>query len=277
MEVKKKELKQALLIWYKRNKKVFTWRKTKDPWKILLIETLSQQTQIERADAYYKEFIKKFPTPNSMSNSSLKKVLKLWSGLGYNNRAKRLHESSKMLAEEGFDKIYPNFEILPGVGPYTKNALLSFAYGEKVLAIDTNLERIFKRFFGIENTKEFIKDSSDYFLKNVNSRDINQAFMDFGSYVCKSSNPKCNICPIEDSCSKYFVKTNKTIEKFQGSNRELRGRLVKLLLENNAISTHDLYIKINEEEEKIDKALYGLERDNLIVLKKNNIIEINSN
>ena len=277
MEVKKKELKQALLIWYKRNKKVFTWRKTKDPWKILLIETLSQQTQIERADAYYKEFIKKFPTPNSMSNSSLKKVLKLWSGLGYNNRAKRLHESSKLLAEKGFDKIYPNFEILPGVGPYTKNALLSFAYGEKVLTVDTNLERIFKRFFGIENTREFIEDSSHYFLKNVNSRDINQAFMDFGSYVCKSSNPKCSICPIEESCSKYFVKTNKTIEKFQGSNRELRGRLVKLLLENNAISTHDLYIKINEEEEKIDKALYGLERDNLIVLKKNNIIEINSN
>ena len=277
MEVKKKKLKQALLIWYKRNKKVFTWRKTKDPWKILLIETLSQQTQIERADAYYKEFIKEFPTPNSMSNSSLKKVLKLWSGLGYNNRAKRLHESSKMLAEKGFDKIYPNFEILPGVGPYTKNALLSFAYGEKVLTIDTNLERIFKRFFGIENTKEFIEDSSDYFLKNVNSRDINQAFMDFGSYVCKSSNPKCSICPIEESCSKYFVKTKKTIEKFHGSNRELRGRLIKLLLENNAISTHDLYIKINEEEEKIDKALYGLEKDNLIVLKKNNIIEINSN
>jgi A/G-specific adenine glycosylase len=277
LEVKKKKLKQALLIWYKRNKKVFTWRKTKDPWKILLIETLSQQTQIERADAYYKEFIKEFPTPNSMSNSSLKKVLKLWSGLGYNNRAKRLHESSKMLAEKGFDKIYPNFEILPGVGPYTKNALLSFAYGEKVLTIDTNLERIFKRFFGIESTKKFIEDSSDYFLKNVNSRDINQAFMDFGSYVCKSSNPKCSICPIEESCSKYFVKTKKTIEKFHGSNRELRGRLIKLLLENNAISTHDLYIKINEEEEKIDKALYGLEKDNLIVLKKNNIIEINSN
>ena len=277
MEVKKKKLKQALLIWYKRNKKIFTWRKTKDPWKILLIETLSQQTQIERADAYYKEFIKEFPTPNSMSSSSLKKVLKMWSGLGYNNRAKRLHESSKMLSEEGFDRIYPNFEILPGVGPYTKNALLSFAYGEKVLAIDTNLERIFKRFFGVENIKEFIKDSSDYFLKNVNSRDINQAFMDFGSYVCKSSNPKCSICPIEESCSKYFVKTKKTIEKFHGSNRELRGRLIKLLLENNAISTHDLYIKINEEEEKIDTALYGLEKDNLIVLKKNNIIEINSN
>ena len=277
MEIKSKKLKQALLIWYKKNKRDFIWRKTRNPWEVLLIETLSQQTQIERADLYYKKFLKEFPTPELMSSSSLKKVLKMWSGLGYNNRAKRLYESSKILAETGFDKIYPNFETLPGVGPYTKNALLSFAYNEKVLAVDTNLERIFSRFFGLDETKEFIKNSSGYFLKKISSRDINQAFMDFGSYVCKSSNPKCSICPIEDACSKYFVKTKKTIEKFQGSNRELRGRLVKLLLENNAISTHDLYIKINEEEEKIDKALYGLEKDNLIVLKKNNIIEINSN
>ena len=277
METKTKQLKKDLLNWYTNNKRSFSWRNTNDPWKILLIEIISQQTQINRADTYYQKFIKRFPTPESMSKSSLKTILKMWSGLGYNNRAKRLYESSKLLAEQGFEGIYPNFEILPGVGSYTKNAILSFAYGDNVLAIDTNLERIFKRFFGIENTKEFIKDSSDYFLKNVNSRDINQAFMDFGSYVCKSSNPKCSICPIEDACSKYFVKTKKTIEKFQGSNRELRGRLIKVLLENNAISTHDLYIKINEEEEKIDKALYGLERDNLIVLKKNNIIEINSN
>ena len=277
METKTKQLKKDLLTWYTNNKRSFSWRNTNNPWKILLIEMISQQTQINRANAYYQKFIKKFPTPESMSKSSLKTILKMWSGLGYNNRAKRLYESSKILSERGFKDIYPNFEILPGVGSYTKNAILSFAYGDNVLAIDTNLERIFKRFFGIENTREFIEDSSHYFLKNVNSRDINQAFMDFGSYVCKSSNPKCSICPIEESCSKYFVKTNKTIEKFQGSNRELRGRLVKLLLENNAISTHDLYIKINEEEEKIDKALYGLERDNLIVLKKNNIIEINSN
>ena len=82
----------------------------------------------------------------------------MWSGLGYNNRAKRLYESSKILADKGFDKIYPNFEILPGVGPYTKNALLSFAYGEKVLAVDTNLERVISRFFGIDCTKEFIKN-----------------------------------------------------------------------------------------------------------------------
>ena len=276
METKTKKLKKTLLIWYKKNKRTFSWRETKDPWKILLIEILSQQTQIERADTYYKKFIKEFPSPTSMSNSSLKKVLTIWSGLGYNNRARRLYESSKILAENGFDKIYPDFETLPGVGQYTKNALLSFAYGEKVLAVDTNLERIFSRFFGIDNTKDFIKDNSDYFLKKVNSRDLNQAFMDFGSYICKSSNPKCDICPLEITCSKYFFETSNSIEKFRGSNRELRGKLLKLLLENNKIKRDEIYIKIDEKEEKIEKALHGLEKDNLIILKKN-IIEINSN
>mgnify|MGYP001257401902 FL=1 len=276
METKTKKLKKTLLIWYKKNKRTFSWRETKDPWKILLIEILSQQTQIERADTYYKKFIKEFPSPTSMSNSSLKKVLTIWSGLGYNNRARRLYESSKILAENGFDKIYPDFETLPGVGQYTKNALLSFAYGEKVLAVDTNLERIFSRFFGIDNTKDFIKNNSDYFLKKVNSRDLNQAFMDFGSYICKSSNPKCDICPLEITCSKYFFETSNSIEKFRGSNRELRGKLLKLLLENNKIKRDEIYIKIDEKEEKIEKALDGLEKDNLIILKKN-IIEINSN
>ena len=105
MEIKSKKLKQELLIWYKKNKRSFSWRKTKNPWKILLIEILSQQTQIERADIYYKKFIKEFPSPTSMANSSLKKVLTMWSGLGYNNRAKRLYESSKLLSVNSFDKI----------------------------------------------------------------------------------------------------------------------------------------------------------------------------
>ena len=277
MEIKTNRLKQALLVWYKKNKRDFIWRKTRNPWEILLIETLSQQTQIERADLYYKKFLREFPTPELMSSSSLKKVLTMWSGLGYNNRAKRLYESSKILTDTGFDTIYPNFEILPGVGPYTKNALLSFTYGEKVLAVDTNLERIISRFFGIDNTKEFIKNKSDYFLNRVNSRDLNQAFMDFGSYICKSSNPKCNICPVENICSKYIVTSKNSTERFRGSNRELRGKLIKVLLENNKVSKRELHKKINEKEERIEKALYGLQKDNLITLKKNNIIEINSN
>ena len=277
MEAKTEKLKIDLLNWYKKNKRGFSWRKTTDPWQILLIETLSQQTQLERANEYFDKFLIQFPSPKSMANSSLKIILKMWSGLGYNNRAKRLYEASKIIEKKGFDEIYPNFEVLPGVGPYTKNAILSFAYGEKVLAIDTNIERIIQRYFGLNDTKDFFKESSKYFLRNVDSRDINQAFMDFGSSICKSSNPTCNNCPIESGCSKYFSTSKKSKEKFKGSNREVRGKIVKLLINKGNINNQKLFEEIDEDSEKIKKALEGLKKDNLIMFKKNNIIEINSN
>jgi A/G-specific adenine glycosylase len=276
LEIKTKKLKQNLFSWYRNNKRTFSWRNTNDPWKIFLVEIISQQTQINRADDYYKKFIKEFPSPESMAKSSLKKVLELWSGLGYNNRAKRLYESSKMLSESSFDSINPNFEILPGVGPYTKNAILSFAYGDSVLAIDTNLERIITRYFGVDDAKDYLKRYSQSLLKKVNSKDLNQAFMDFGSMVCTSLRPSCDICPLETECSKYFSKIKKSYQKFEGSNREIRGKVLKLLLNEDQISKEELINKLGEEEEKLNKALHGLQKDNLLIIKKNNIIEINS-
>jgi A/G-specific adenine glycosylase len=276
LEIKTRKLKQHLFSWYRNNKRTFSWRNTNDPWKIFLIEIISQQTQLNRADDYYKKFIKEFPTPETMAKSSLKKVLELWSGLGYNNRAKRLYESSKMLSESSFDSINPNFEILPGVGPYTKNAILSFAYGDSVLAIDTNLERIITRYFGVDDAKDYLKRYSQSLLKKVNSKDLNQAFMDFGSMVCTSLSPSCDICPLETECSKYFSKIKKSYQKFEGSNREIRGKVLKLLLNEDQISKEELINKLGEEEEKLNKALHGLQKDNLLIIKKNNIIEINS-
>ena len=276
MEIKTKKLKQNLFSWYRNNKRTFSWRNTNDPWKIFLVEIISQQTQINRADDYYKKFIKEFPSPESMAKSSLKKVLELWSGLGYNNRAKRLYDSSKILSESSFDSINPNFEILPGVGPYTKNAILSFAYGDSVLAIDTNLERIITRYFGVDDAKDYLKRYSQSLLKKVNSKDLNQAFMDFGSMVCTSLSPSCDKCPLENECSKYFLKTKKSYQKFEGSNREIRGKVLKFLLNEDQISKEELINKLGEEEEKLNKALHGLQKDNLLIIKKNNIIEINS-
>jgi len=277
LETKAKKLKLDLINWYKKNKRSFLWRKTTDPWQILLIETLAQQTQLERANNYFKKFIEVFPTPKSMANSSLKIILQMWSGLGYNNRAKRLYEASKIIEKKGFNQIYPNFDYLPGVGPYTKNAILSFAYGEKVLAIDTNIERIIKRYFGLNDTKDFFKENSKYFLQKVDSREINQAFMDFGSSICKSTNPTCSTCPIEKDCSKYFFNRKNTKENYKGSNREIRGKIVNLLVNEDSINNLKLLEELNEDSEKVKKALEGLKKDNLIKFKKNNIIEINSN
>ena len=277
METKTKKLKESLLIWYKNNKRSFNWRNTNDPWKILLIEVISQQTQINRANIYYQRFIKKFPTPESMSRSTLKTILKMWSGLGYNNRAIRLYESSKLISEKGFKNIYPNFELLPGVGQYTKNAILSFAYGEKVLALDTNLERVLTRYFAADSTKDYVKKYSDFLLKDVDSRDLNQALMDLGSSICTSSNPKCNICPLEKNCKKYIIRSKNSVEKFKGSNRELRGKIIKLLVMQNQITIKNIAKKTSENEEKIMTAINSLENDGLLKVRKNNTIEINSN
>ena len=277
METKTKQLKKSLLNWYKNNKRSFSWRNTNNPWNILLIEIISQQTQINRATTYYQKFIEKFPNPESMSKSSLKTILKMWSGLGYNNRAKRLYESSKILSEIGFEKIYPNFELLPGVGQYTKNAILSFAYGDKVLAVDTNLERIITRYFGVDSAKDYVRRYSNLLLEDINSKDLNQAFMDFGSSICTSSNTKCDICPLEKGCKKYFLNSKNSIKKFKGSNRELRGRIIKLLIEENQISINEVEKKTREDESKIITAINGLENDGLLKIRKNNIIEIISN
>jgi A/G-specific DNA glycosylase len=145
--------KKKLLSWSIKNTREYSWRNTKDPWKILLLEVISQQTQLDRANKYYQKFIKKFPNPTKMSKATKKEILEMWSGLGYNKRAIRLHEASKILSKNSFDSIYPNFDILPGVGEYTKNAILSFAYNDKVIPQDTNVLRVFSRFFGTKDPK----------------------------------------------------------------------------------------------------------------------------
>jgi len=257
LETKAKKLKLELINWYKKNKRSFLWRKTTDPWQILLIETLAQQTQLERANNYFKKFIEVFPSPKSMANSSLNIILQMWSGLGYNNRAKRLYEASKIIEKKGFNQIYPNFDDLPGVGPYTKNAILSFAYGEKVLAIDTNIERIIQRYFGLNDTKDFFKENSKYFLQKVDSREINQAFMDFGSSICKSTNPMCSTCPIERGCSKYFSNRKSTKENYKGSNREVRGKIVKLLVNEGSINNLNFWKNSMKTLKRSKKLLRG--------------------
>lgn len=278
METKEKIyfLKNELINWYKPNHRKFEWRNTNNPWKILLIEVISQQTQLERANSYYEIFIKHFPTPKRMAESSFSKVLKLWSGLGYNNRARRLYDASKILAKTNFEDIKPDFDKLPGVGKYTKNALLSFAYGEKVITEDTHVKKIISRFFGIEDVPIFIEKNNDYLLKNVDSRELNQSFMDFGSAICTTKNPKCSICPLNELCKKYFTKSSPLQSKFKGSNREVRGKIIKLLTSEGSATQNQIIKELKINKEKVEIALNGLIEDEVLNKSSNNNFEINS-
>ena len=275
MEVKTKNFKNVLLHWYKDNKREYAWRNNSDPWSIYLLEVISQQTQLDRADKYFKKFIKEFPTPNDMATTSFKKVLEMWSGLGYNSRAKRMFESSKIIAEKSFDDLYPDFQQLPGVGPYTENAILSFAYNEKVITEDTNVKRIISRYFGTNNPKKYIENFSSFLLKNTKSRNLNQAFMDFGSSICKPRNPLCSDCPLENTCEKYFNYETRPIEKFSGSNRELRGNLIKLLLKKGNLKVKTIQQELDTDQDRLNEVLEKMQKDGLVKLNTNNLVEIN--
>ena len=276
MEVKTKKFKNVLLHWYKDNKREYSWRNNSDPWSVYLLEVISQQTQLDRADKYFQKFIKEFPTPDDMATSTFKKVLEMWSGLGYNSRAKRMFESSKIIAEKSFDDLYPDFQQLPGVGPYTENAILSFAYNEKVITEDTNVKRIISRYFGTDNPKKYIENFSSLLLKNTNSKKLNQAFMDFGSSICKPRNPLCSDCPLENTCKKYFNYEKRPIEKFPGSNRELRGNLIKLLLKKGSLKVKTIQQEIDIDQDRLNEILKKMQKDGLINLNTNNLVEINS-
>ncbi len=269
--------KQHLRKWKKNNHRKYSWRDTSDPWKIFLIEVLSQQTQLERANKYYNKFISEFPKPVNMAKASKRKVLKLWSGLGYNNRAIRLHESSKVLSKKGFDGVYPNFKELPGVGEYTNSALLSFAYNEKVITLDTNVKRIIGRYFKVDDIDNFIKDNKNDLLNRFNSRDFNQSLMDLGSLICTSRNPKCSICPMEKSCMKYIKEVSKKNSPFKNSNREKRGKIVKILINSKKVTSKDLAKSLEIDEDKIIQLIEALKKDGIVKTSKNKYIEINSN
>jgi len=273
---KTKIFKHKLLKWSNRNTRKYSWRNTDDPWKILLLEIIAQQTQLDRANIYYEKFIKRFPTPKEMSIVTKKEMLSLWSGLGYNSRALRLLETSKILSKKSFNTIYPDFETLPGVGKYTKNALLSFAYKEKVIAQDTNVIRIFTRFFGIKDPKSFIEENEKFILKNIQSRKFNQALMDFGSKICRSKNPLCNICLLEPNCKKFFQDTKYIQPTFKGSDREIRGKIIKYLISNENVEISTLNKTLEIKGSKINPIIKKLADEGMINIKNKKLIEISS-
>lgn len=269
MKNKAQHFNKYLLEWYLKNKRVFSWRKSNNPWKILLVEFLSQQTQLERANEYYELFIKKYPTPEVMAKKRARTILKDWSGLGYNNRALRLHNTAKLISRNGWGEYNNNLSELPGIGEYTKNAIESFAYGKKVIAVDTNIIRVLTRYYGKIVNAKWIKEETNNLLGSSVSRDWNQAVMDLSSIICLSRNPKCNICPIEDNCSKYFYEEkSKKYESFKGSNREKRGKILKKLLESKELSFLDIQKLVESDKSDTLSVLSKMEKDMLVDINR---------
>ena len=169
-----------------------------------------QQTQVKTVIPYFNNFVKSIPNLEVLSKTSLKKVLKLWEGLGYYSRAKNLHQTSKILIKKYDGQIPQNFEELkklPGIGNYTANALLALIYNQPRIAIDGNVKRILYRLF---NTK--INNVSNLF-KTKRNDDLAEALIEFGALICKPRDPKCNECKIKKICKYYTSETKPEFKK----------------------------------------------------------------
>jgi A/G-specific adenine glycosylase len=221
-------MQQQILSWYATHKRDLPWRKTTDPYRVLVSEIMLQQTQVDRVIPKYLAFLKAFPTANELAKAPTSEVLKLWSGLGYNRRAINLQKAAQYIATKGLPA---DLDDLPGVGPYTAAAVTAFAFNKSAPVIDINIRRIYARY--LHAGKNVDVDVIAQTPKD-RARDWNNALMDFGSSICVANNPVCAQCPLSKSCAAFkagnfeYVKP-KPQSKFEGSKRQVRGAILRAL------------------------------------------------
>ena len=193
--------------WYETFGRDLPWRRTCDPYLIMISEFILQQTQICQGTDYYLRFAERFPTAESLAEASEEEVMLLWQGLGYYSRARHLHAAAKLISEAGyFPRDYGFVRALPGVGDYTAAAIMSFAFGEPYAVLDGNVQRVLARHFGIGEPvdtgqgRKLLRALADEMLDRQHPALYNQAIMDFGALQCKPTSPDCVTCPLADTC-----------------------------------------------------------------------------
>ena len=197
--------KTPLIQWYEKNgRHNLPWRTTTNAYHIYLSEIMLQQTQVKTVlDRFYFQFLEKFPTLEKIAVATQDEVLKAWEGLGYYTRARNLHKTAQLISSTGLPQTVEELDALPGIGPSTANAIACFAFDVKEPILDGNVKRILYRYFKtkVANDKELWKHSYKLFKANKNfAYEHNQALMDIGSTVCTRTQPKCEICPLNNSC-----------------------------------------------------------------------------
>ena len=205
-----------ILIWFDKNKRNLPWRNQQNPYKIWLSEIILQQTRVVQGTAYYLNFVENFPSTYDLANASEQEVLKLWQGLGYYSRARNLHFTAKYIVNElkgEFPHRFTELLKLKGVGDYTAAAIASMAFGEVVPAIDGNAFRVLSRYFNIHQdislpaTKKYFFELGKEIIDKNRPGDFNQAVMELGATICTPANPKCETCPVNESCEALAQKT----------------------------------------------------------------------
>jgi A/G-specific adenine glycosylase len=215
-EERREQVWRALLAWYAAEGRThLPWRETRDPYAILVSEVMLQQTQVERVLPKYRQFLARFPTFAALAAEPVGEAIKAWAGLGYNQRAVRLHSIARQVVEE-FDGQLPNtldgLMALKGIGRYTAGAVACFAFGLPVATVDTNIRRVLWRVFrgieqlpwpGGETAARMYLELAEWALPREQVYDWQQALMDLGARICLARKPLCEKCPLRDQCAAY--------------------------------------------------------------------------
>jgi A/G-specific adenine glycosylase len=173
----------AILAWYAAVRRDLPWRRTRDPWAILVSEVMLQQTQVARVVPYYEAFLTAFPDPGALAAAPGADVLRAWSGLGYNRRALALQAAARAVARDGWPRTVEGLTALPGVGPYTAAAVASFAFGVDAAAVDTNVRRVIERLDRRRRRPRELARRAAALLPAGRAGDWNQALMELGATV----------------------------------------------------------------------------------------------
>lgn len=197
----------ALLRWFAREGRDLPWRRTRDPYRVLVSEAILQQTRVETGRLHYAAFLRRFPTVRALAAAPLDAVMRAWAGMGYYARARHLHAAAREIAAAGrFPRTAEALGALPGLGRYAAAAVASFAFGERVLAVDGNIERVLARLFGLPGIRgsaalrRALQARTTGWPPPGRSREWNLALMDAGATVCTPRAPACPRCPLRRAC-----------------------------------------------------------------------------
>lgn len=199
---------RRLLQWYGRNRRALPWRRTRNPYRILVSEIMLQQTQVGRVISKYHEWMRTYPTLHDLAEASVRQVRESWYPLGYNARPVRLHAIARAAVKRYKGKLPATRDELlqlKGVGPYTAGAVMTFAYGVPTPILDTNVRRVLRRvFYGDRPVRDTaLWTLSAALLPDRHGYEFNQALMDLGATVCTARAPQCTRCPMRSLCRAY--------------------------------------------------------------------------
>lgn len=237
-------LQRALLEWSERTRRDLPWRRTRDPWAVLVSELMLQQTQVARVVPKYAAFLERFPTLPDCASAPPGDVVRMWAGLGYNRRALNLHRAAVACVERhdgGLPATLDGLIALPGIGPYTARAVLAFACEADVGVLDTNAARVLARTGGNRLDLAEAQRRADALVPSRRGWAWNQAMLDLGATVCTKRVARCDVCPVQAMCAwrlsgnpepdpaEGSAGTSGRQSTFAGSDRQGRGRLVDAL------------------------------------------------